>query len=81
MIVWYTVYDISLLVDCKWGSWQFGNCTQECGTGHLLQQREIWILAENGGISCSRDSYRITNIECNTKPCPSKIFKYIEIKF
>ena len=65
----------SLLVDCRWGCWDYTNCTVECGSGYVFQRREIWVSAKDGGNNCSGDPYRITNIKCNTEACPGKYFK------
>ena len=66
---------ISLAVDCQWSPWEFGNCTTDCGTGYIFQQRKILVPKNRGGNHCSGDSYRVTNIKCNTETCPGKVYK------
>ena len=66
------MFNIFITVDCQWGCWEVGNCTKECGTGYVFQRREILIPAMNSGNDCSGDSYRVSNMKCNTDACPGK---------
>ena len=52
-------------IDCKWSYW--GQCSATCGVGK--QERNIRILASNGGRSCKGERTK----KCNQKPCPGNL--------
>ena len=56
------------LVDCEWGEWKIGECSEECGTGTRLNTREPIVSAAHGGKKCSGLS-NATEI-CNIQECP-----------
>lgn len=61
-------------VDCIWGEWVIGECSNECGGGHQLDFR-IEIQEELfGGKPCEGEGIRM--LECNTHNCPSKNYEH-----
>ena len=57
-------------VDCEWGNWQIGECSQTCGGGSRINNRKIIIASAHGGKECSGPT-TVTE-QCNTKECPGK---------
>ena len=56
------------LVDCEWGEWVVGVCSEECGNGVQTMTRTIKIQAQFDGKECVGES----SIEesCYVKECP-----------
>ena len=57
----------TILVDCEWHPWQYGNCSVTCGGGNRTNSRSKSIEEKYGG-TCTENSTFIE--ECNTKNCP-----------
>jgi len=55
-------------VDCEWGNWEYGVCSQECGGGTQPMFRIKTEEALFGGIECEGEGYG--EQECNPQPCP-----------
>ena len=43
---------IDHIVNCEWGDWIIGDCSQTCGEGTRINTREPKIVAEHGGVEC-----------------------------
>ena len=54
-------------INCKWGKWKHGKCSEPCGTGTRTNTRKKVVTEANGGY-CTGQPTEIE--ECNTKPCP-----------
>lgn len=72
-----------IIVDCRWGDWNFGECSKSCGGGVRFDTREKLIKALNGGKDCSGPSNITEN--CNIHDCPgdhlySKLMPILSIK-
>ena len=55
-------------VDCVWGEWQFGDCSEDCGGGVMPKMRVQTVHAEFGGVECAGEGYGEET--CNNHPCP-----------
>merc|ERR1712020_655065 len=60
-------------VDCQWTPWNYGSCSEPCGTGRRNRTRTISETQKFGG-TCTGKSRELEY--CNTNPCPGKIFIY-----
>ena len=56
------------LVDCIWGEWQMGDCSEDCGGGSRINKRSPTVEASFGGKECVGSS-NVTEI-CNIQECP-----------
>ena len=56
------------LVDCKWGDWVIGECSEECGGGIQIDFREKIQEELFDGKPCDGEASR--EVECNTDNCP-----------
>jgi hypothetical protein len=56
-------------VDCIWGDWEIGRCSQTCGEGTRVDVRYPKRQAANGGQECEGPYNRIEKCE-TLKPCP-----------
>ena len=65
---WFWVSYFDLLVDCIWGEWQNGGCSEECGGGTRINKRSPTVEASFGGKECFGFS-NVTEI-CNIQECP-----------
>ena len=65
------IYYMISVVDCKWGDWEVGKCSRECGIGTLTKLRSPETFAAYGGSECSGLS-NSTEI-CNAHGCPGLI--------
>ena len=63
----------NILVDCQWTPWNYGSCSEPCGTGRRNRTRTISESQKFGG-TCTGKSRELEY--CNTNPCPGKIFVY-----
>ena len=57
-------------MDCKWGRWQIGKCSQTCGGGVKTNTRDKIQEDLFGGIPCEGES--TFKEDCNTQGCPGK---------
>jgi len=55
-------------VDCEWGEWSSGKCSQTCGGGIQEKTRVPRVIAQNGGNDC--DGEKDKKEMCNTDKCP-----------
>ena len=60
-------------INCQWGGWTEGECSQTCGTGNRTNTRTKLVVEEHGG-TCTGNATEV--VECNTNECPSKIFTH-----
>jgi len=56
-------------VDCVWGDWENGKCSQTCGEGTRVDVRHRKRTAVNGGQECEGPSTRTENCK-KLKECP-----------
>ena len=66
-------------VDCEWGEWVVGECSEECGNGVQTMTRTIKIQAQFDGKECVGES----SIEesCFVKECPRNLlFETVVLK-
>ena len=68
LILYISYFSISILttieyihlsiikVNCQWGDWIIGDCSQTCGEGTRTNTRAPEILAEHGGEECNGPS-------------------------
>ena len=61
-----------LSVDCIWGEWEVGNCSQDCGGGFRINTRKPKLEALNGGKNC--EGLSTLNEACNPQNCPGTKF-------
>ena len=57
------------LVDCEWGEWKHGDCSEPCGGGVRINSRVKWAQEENGG-TC--EGTAMEEEPCNEQNCPGK---------
>ena len=69
---------IIIAIDCQWGPWLNGTCSQSCGTGTQINNRTKIVEEDHGG-QCTGQDYVIE--DCNTQPCPSKLKYQVWISF
>jgi len=55
-------------VDCVWGEWQYGDCSEDCGGGIQPMMRVKTVEAQFNGTECEGEAYG--EQECNPDPCP-----------
>ena len=55
-------------VNCEWGDWIIGDCSQTCGEGTRTNTRVPEIVAEHGGEECSGPSSIVES--CQMQNCP-----------
>ena len=67
----YSYLCVYYIVDCEWGEWEFGECSQECGGGIQPTFRIKTQEAIFGGVECDGEGYG--EQECNAQPCPGNI--------
>ena len=67
-------YDF-LVVNCEWGAWTNGSCSETCGTGELIKTRTKTIVEAHGG-ACSGQSDE--TVSCYMSHCPSNTFSNFE---
>ena len=60
-----------VLVDCKWGEWESGECSEKCGGGIRVNTREKIQEDLFGGNPCEGEA--ISEEECNTQACPGNV--------
>ena len=61
------IYSLSIVaVDCKWGKWNIGECSEACGPGVRTNTRSKTRVEANGG-ACPGKSTETEN--CEVKPC------------
>ena len=60
-------------MDCEWGEWIIGDCSQACGVGSRNNTRDKTVVEIIGGI-CNGSSSATE--ECNPQDCPGN-FKII----
>ena len=65
-------YDI--LVGCQWTPWNYGSCSEPCGTGRRNRTRTVSVSQKFGG-TCTGKSRELEY--CNTNPCPGNISHFI----
>lgn len=59
-----------------WGNWtEWTQCSRECGSGRQSRTREC-IVTDKAAINCTGDRVQIQ--ECNTHPCPSKDYSFLQ---
>ena len=64
-------------VDCQWGQWgRWESCTKTCGWGTQISRRRIQNHEQNGGRTCSGDTFK--NRQCNTRSCPGMTYELIQ---
>ena len=67
-------------VDCKWGCWEFGDCSVECGGGIQPKFRIKIQDALFNGIECEGEAH--DEVECNTQCCPgNRICSFDQIPY
>ena len=66
------IFTISSLVDCLWGEWIIGVCSNECGGGHQINIREVIQEELFGGKPCEGEAS--VEEECNMHNCPGMKF-------
>ena len=59
---------LTFLVDCVWGEWNIGVCSNECGGGHQINIREKIQEELFGGKPCEGEAS--VEEECNMHNCP-----------
>ena len=55
-------------MNCEWGQWNYGDCSEDCGGGIMPMMRVKAVEAQFGGAECEGEGY--TEQECNSQPCP-----------
>ena len=69
---------MNITVNCVWGDWKDGNCSQPCGGGHQINKRDKLVIEKYGGV-CNGDSE--IEEECNIHECPgSTLIKRLKIR-
>ena len=63
----YSMYNS---VDCEWGQFEIGECSQTCGGGMRTNTRSHIVTAEHGGVECVGPN--AVNETCNIQECPGK---------
>ena len=63
----YSMYNS---VDCEWGQFEIGECSQTCGGGMRTNTRSHIVTAEHGGLECLGPD--AVNETCNNQECPGK---------
>ena len=58
------------LVDCEWGQFKIGECSQTCGGGMRTNTRSRIVTAEHGGVECQ--GLNAVEESCNNQECPGK---------
>ena len=58
-------------VDCKWGEWEIGECSKDCGGGVRLNLRQKTQEDLFGGEPC--EGVATAEEDCNTHNCPGSI--------
>ena len=55
-------------MNCEWGDWKEGECSEQCGGGTRINTRGVKVNAAYGGKEC----IGLSSIEesCNVKECP-----------
>ena len=61
-------------VDCEWGQFEIGECSQTCGGGMRTNTRSHIVTAEHGGVECLGPN--AVNETCNIQECPGKTPTY-----
>ena len=61
-------------VDCEWGQFEIGECSQTCGGGMRTNNRSHIVTAEHGGVECLGPD--AVNETCNIQECPGKTPSY-----
>ena len=56
------------LVDCEWGNWTIGTCSEKCGGGIQTDTRKKTQVELYDGTPCDGEATR--NTTCNANPCP-----------
>ena len=64
---------VGFLVECVWGKWNTGNCSESCGGGFRINYREK-VVEEMFGGTCEGDADM--EEDCNTHECPGIILKF-----
>ena len=67
----YSMYNS---VDCEWGQFEIGECSQTCGGGMRTNTRSHIVTAEHGGVECLGPN--AVNETCNIQECPGKTATY-----
>ena len=67
----YSMYNS---VDCEWGQFEIGECSQTCGGGMRTNTRSHIVTAEHGGVECLGPD--AVNETCNIQECPGKTHTY-----
>ena len=67
----YSMYNS---VDCEWGQFEIGECSQTCGGGMRTNTRSHIVTAEHGGVECLGPN--AVNETCNIQECPGKTPSY-----
>ena len=62
------IFDLASKVDCEWGKWVIGECSEECGGGVQINFREKIQEELFGGKTC--DGVATQELDCNTNSCP-----------
>ena len=57
------------LVDCTWGNWTIGECSETCGDGVHTDRRSKTQGELYGGTPC--DGQSTNNTKCKLRDCPS----------
>ena len=57
-------------VNCEWGDWIIGDCSQTCGEGTRTNTRAPKIVAEHGGEGCTGP--RSITESCQLQNCAGK---------
>ena len=60
----------TILVDCTWNEWEFGECSLTCAGGTRVDTRTILSEAMHGGACDPEGDLRVE--VCNTEACPRK---------
>ena len=63
----YSMYNS---VDCEWGQFEIGECSQTCGGGMRTNTRSRIVIAEHGGAECL--GLNAVEESCNNQECPGK---------
>ena len=58
-------------VNCEWGDWIIGDCSQTCGGGNRTDVRTEKNSATHGGEQCTGPT-SITE-SCNVQECPGRL--------
>ena len=57
---------ILFLVDCVWGPWQEGTCSEDCGPGKRNDTRNKTTVEAHGGSCYGEDTQEV---DCNLEEC------------